>query len=382
MDIKISQTKKPIEDKPILLSKVEVEFKNGVASEIRAFSKDNSEVFSNHWYKKDGQTRPRYGVSFRHNSLTSRYDNYWLIGEKDPKTYIKLADVLRYQHSIELNFSPNNTTISLDVVDKPKELLVATSLNSYIYVNIYTDVLGLLRSDQGNGIIQTEASAKIFFSTLPHKKRLAFSFNYIMPYLRYARFENGFETIPNVSGSPFTNTGTIDRMAVNQRKYLDIGLKLNIFNFLGRFDNAYELNTFTGFAWFDARGPIDAVKTTKVGTTQYQGIVANTFEFGLEGRSSIVQYRNFGINLGAMIALQKIINNDSQLNSKKDPLFINAGLEPYYRVEWEVFYFPVANKQNKIFLRTYYTFNSNEKEDNFLRVQLGFKGKVNLSNKK
>jgi hypothetical protein len=268
----------------------------------------------------------------------------------------------------------------LDTVGKPKNLFVAASLNSYLHFNIYTDLLGLLRTDQGNGIIQTEASAKIFLSTLPHKNRLHFSFNYLMPYVRYARFENGFETIPTTMTINKTNTKsdtiiTIDKMLVNQRKYLDVGLKLNIVNWLGRFDNTYELNTFVGFGWFDRRGPIDIEKTKIIGSTQYQGILTNLFEWGLEGRASIIEYRNFGINLGAMIAAQKLLNN-------KNNTITNGGLECYYRAEWEVFFFPLSNKQGKIFLRNYYTFNTNEKDANFLRVQFGYKAKFNFSNKK
>jgi hypothetical protein len=99
------------------------------------------------------------------------------------------------------------------------------------------------------------------------------------------------------------------------------------------------------------------------------------FEWGLEGRASIIEYRNFGINLGAMIAAQKLLNN-------KNNTITNGGLECYYRAEWEVFFFPLSNKQGKIFLRNYYTFNTNEKDANFLRVQFGYKAKFNFSNKK
>ena len=362
-----------------IISSVDVRFKYGVASEIRAFTKDSTEIFSNLWSPSSEQICHRYGISYRHNALSKRNEKYYLIGEKDKSVSIKLGDVLDYTHKTGLNFVPSDTTVTLYNQKDKKEasIYVKTSLTSYINFNIYTDLLGLLRIDQGNGLIQSDASAKIYLTTLPARNKLRFHLNYLMPYARYSRFENSFQNVPNTENKSFETsmTNNISRMLLNQRKYFDAGLKLNIVNWIGKFDNNYELNAFSGFGWFNRQGPVDSENTTKTGTTQYQGILTNTFEFGLETRAAFLQYRNFGINTGFMATYQKIIN--AELN-KID----NGGFKPFYRTEAEVFYYPIKNSKDKIFLRTYYTFNGSKVEESFLRVQVGYKALFKISNKK
>lgn len=363
------------------ISKVEIQFKYGVAAEIRAFTKDSSEVFSNHWYNGKDLNRPRYGVSYRHNSISERNKGYYLIGENNSNRLIRLFDLLDYKHNTGLNFVPSDTLVRLFYEKDKKEakILVKTSLNSYINFNIYTDLLGLLKIDQSNGIIQSDASAKIYLTTLPARNKLRFHFNYLMPYAKLARFENGFQNVPTTENKSFRNirgqSDTLSRMLLNQRKFFDIGLKLNILNKIGKFDNIYELNAFTGFGWFNRQGPIDSVQTEKIGTTQYQGFLSNTFEFGFEARAAVLQYRNFGINTGIMATFQRIIN--ANLTGVAD-----GGFKPFYRTEAEIFFYPIAKSKDKIFLRTYHTFNSNENEESFLRIQVGYKAQFNISNKK
>ncbi len=370
--------------KEIDISKVDIRFKYGVATDIRAFAKDNSEVFSNHWYNGREPNRPRYGVSYRHNAISSRNKKYYLIGEKNPSKFIKLVDLIDYENRTGLNFAPSDTMITL-LNEKGKEeanILVRAFLNSYINFNIYTDLLGLLRIDQGNGIIQSDASAKIFLSTLPAKDKLRFHFNYLMPYARLARFENGFQNVPTTDndttsfGIRKSKSDNISRMLLNQRKVFDVGLKLNILNKIGKFDNTYELNTFAGFGWFRRQGPVDNELTQKLnGVKQYQGILTNTLEFGLETRAAILQYKNFGINTGLLASWQKIIN--AKLYNIAD-----GGFKPFYRTEAEIFYYPLEKSNDKIFLRTYYTFNNSQTEESFLRVQVGYKALFKISNKK
>ena len=376
---KDSENSKDSLNKIVTISKVDIVFKYGVASEIRAFTSDNTEVFSNHWFKDKSTIRPRYGVSFRYDALSERNKHYYLTGEKNVCSYIRLNDLISYDQRTGLNFVPDNTEIKLlnKKDSSSANISVKTSLNSYINLNVYTDLLGLLKIDQGNGLIQSDVSAKIYLNTLPAKNRLYFKFNYLMPYARYARFENGFQNVPNTKNKSFSadTSGNISRMLLNQRKIFDVGLKLNIFNKVGKFDNTYELNAFTGFGWFNRQGPVDNVNTKIIGTTQYQGILTNTFEFGLESRASILQYRNFGINTGAAVTFQKIIN--AELNKIDD-----GGFKAFYRTEAEIFYYPIKNSKDKIFLRTYYTFNGNTEEESFLRVQVGYKALFKISNKK
>lgn len=367
---------KPIE--LIEIEKADIQFKYGIATEIRVFSKNFEEIFSNHWFHGINK-RPRFGVSFRHSTFNNLVNYYRLVNENDPNRFIYLSDVIKYSSRTGLNFAPSDAIVTLEnKTDKNKaDISVKTSLNSYANLNIYTDMLGLLKIDQGNGIVQSDASAKIYLSTLPAKNRLRFKFNYLMPYARYARFENGFQNIPNSQNKSFGlgKNDTINRMLLNQRKFFDFGLKLNLYNRIGKFDNTFEFNILAGFGWFNRQGPIDSVLTKKTGSLQYQGLLSNTFDLGAETRVAIVQYRNFGMNLGIMANLQKIIN--AQENNIKD-----GGFKPVYRTEAEIYYYPIQNSRDKIFLRTYYTFNNNTKEENFLRVQIGYKALFNFPNKK
>ena len=259
--------------------------------------------------------------------------------------------------------------------DSVAKMYVKTSLSSYVHLNVYSDALNLFKADRGNALLQTEASAKIFLRTMPTKRKMNFMLNYISPYLKYSRFENGFSSVAADTIIGKKDTISINRMLVNQRKYLEIGLKLNIFTFVTPFYNTAELNVFCNFGWFDRQGDIDQAQTKLTGTTQYQGITSNTFDFGIEGRYSIFQSGNFGLNLAGMAYCQKIWNN-------KLSTYTNGGYEFFYRTEAEIFYFPIANSRDKIFLRSYHVMNNNPRETNFTQLQIGYKALFKLPNTK
>ncbi len=357
------------------ISRVEVLFKYGVAAEIKAYSGKTDEVYSNLWNNRFNKRRTRVGISFRHQLLNDRYRYFYLIGKSNPKSVIRMFDLLDYDIKSGLNYPPKDTLIVLTKKDSVSKMYVKTSLNSYIHLNVYSDALNLFKADRGNALLQTEASAKIFLRTMPTKHKMNFMLNYISPYLKYSRFENGFSSVIADTIIGKKDTISINRMLVNQRKYLDIGLKLNIFTFVTPFYNTAELNVFCNFGWFDRQGDIDQAQSKLTGTKQYQGITSNTFDFGIEGRYSVFQYRNFGLNLAGMVYCQKIWNN-------KLSTYTNGGYEFFYRTEAEIFYFPIANSKDKIFLRSYHVMNSNAKEANFTQLQIGYKALFKLPNAK
>ena len=372
---KLQETAKIKESKTETINKVDVLFRYGVAAEIKAYA-NSGEVYNNLWYNDSTKRRTRAGISFRHQMYNSKYQGFLLTGKNNPKSVIRMFDLIEYDDSVGVNFLPNDTTIRLTKKDSVAKMYVKTSLSSYVHLNIYSDALNLFKADRGNALLQTEASAKIFMRTIPTKRKMNFLLNYISPYLKYNRFENGFNSvIADTIREKKDTTISIDRMLVNQRKYLDIGLKLNIFTLVTRFYNTAELNVFCNFGWFDRRGDIDQAQTKLIGTTQYQGITNNTFDFGIEGRYSIFQYRNFGINLAGMAYCQKIWNN-------KLSAFTNSGYEFFYRTEAEIFYFPIANSKDKIFLRSYHIMNNSTKEANFTQLQIGYKALFKLPNTK
>jgi hypothetical protein len=369
--------KAPTKKDSIEIDTVKVLFKYGVAAEIKAYTKDG-EVYSNLWYNGYGKSRTRVGISFRHQIYKDSYRNFYLIGKNDEKSAIRLLDLLDYDAKIGLNYPPGDDTVRLTKAKPIHHISVKTSLSSYVHLNLYSDLLNLLGTDPSNGLLQTEASAKIFLRTLPNNKRINFMLHYLSPYLKYSRFENGFRDIVPTKVKSETSTDSvysIDRMLVNQRKFLDIGLKMNLFEHIGRFYNTAELNVLCNFGWVNERGKKDDLNSLRTGITQFESIPHNTLDLGIEGRYSIFQYRNFGINLGAMVFFQKIWNN-------KLTTFVNGGYQTFYRTEAELFYFPVANSKDKIFLRAYHVINNNPKEANFMQLQFGYKLQFKLPNGK
>ena len=303
----LSDTSFKPKEETVKIDTVEILFKYGVAAEIKVYAKDG-EIYSNLWYNGYEKPRTRVGISFRHQIYRDDYRNFWLMGKSNPKSGIKMLDLLDYDPKIGSNYPPGDGVVKLTKKYPADNISVNTSLSSYVHLNFYSDLLNLLGTDPGNGLLQTEASAKIFLRTLPTKKKINFLFHYLSPYLKFSRFENGFRDIVPTKVKSETSSDSafsIDRMLVNQRKFLDIGLKINLFDRISRFYNTTELNVFCNFGWFNRRGEKDILNSNRTGITQYQTIPSNTFDIGLEVRHSIFQYRNFGINLAAMVFAQR-----------------------------------------------------------------------------
>ncbi|MDR6561326.1 MULTISPECIES: hypothetical protein [unclassified Arcicella] len=359
------------------ISKVDIFFTNGIATEIKAYDENSKDIYRNLWNKGYKRWKQRFGVSFRHKIFIDRYKYYHLISDNESLKTIKLLDLLDYDAETQINFAPNDGKITLTKEHSNKKLTVNTSLNSYINLNIYSDLLSLLKSDRSNGLVQTEASARIFLNTMPLPKSVFLLFNYFEPSLKYSRFDNGYESIipTKLNKSLSTkDTFSIDRMSVNQRKFLEIGGKVNVFKKMGRFYNSYELNVFSNFGWFNLQG--EKLKDSlNSNVPLFQTSTGNTLDFGAEVKATILQYRNFGLNIGGSVRYQKIWNN-------KDQSFVNGGFQWFFAPEYELFYFPIANSKDKIFLRAKYLSNTNENERNFVQLQFGYKVEFKLPNSK
>lgn len=354
------------------ISKVEILFRNGFASEIKAFDSKNGNVYQNLWYRGWYKKRKRFGISFRDLDFKNTYKNYLLLTKNNKS--IALTELIDYNSSTGRNFVPDDGLITLTPKSPSKNLTVKTSLKSFIDVNIFSDFLSILKSDRGNALIQTELSSKIYLNTTPVSQGSSLWLHYVKPSLIYRRFENGFDNIKGRKDVQDTNSVIVDRLQVKQRTYLEIGIKGNIFNGISRHYNNIEVNAFTNFGWFNLQG-MALQNNLNSNTVLYESIPSNTLEFGLELKWLVLKYRNFGFTMGGSAMAQKIWNNKGKKVS-------NGEFSMFYSPEYELFYFPIANSKDKIFLRAKYMTNDNKDEQNYSQLQIGYQAEFKLPNSK
>ncbi|MDJ1505413.1 hypothetical protein [Xanthocytophaga agilis] len=245
------------------IQSVELYFRDGVVSEIKVYTIDEKtnekEVFTNTFTKvfRNGRwiKRNRIPVSLRHADYKKYLETLRLYANLNDKTkFIRIGDIINYDPQIGKNYPPSDGYITLNNETKTKPVIVNTSLNSYINLNVYTDFLSLVKAERGNGLVQTEASAHILLNTKNHKYKPFFFVNFLEPSLKFSRFDNGFSSVVPDTIDKDLNKISINRMYLNQRSYLNTSIRLNLFRKIYRFYSELELNTLVGFNWANVRG--------------------------------------------------------------------------------------------------------------------------------
>ncbi|MGM9508815.1 hypothetical protein ACS5NO_13855 [Larkinella sp. GY13] len=377
----------------VRIQKVEASISNGVISDLKVYADiykyksvtkqyeyEISEIFTNIVSRKKEiidspnvnttSRKKRIPISIRHLIYDSRIGEtkLYAIGMAQGRykfDFLKFGEVLWYNPNLDRNYPPGDDP---SIVLKPesehreKKLTTRTSLRSYINLNIYTDFLSLVKAERGNGLVQTEASAHIFLNTKNNHNRFSYFLNYLEPYFKYSRFDTGFNSV-NPDTTADGRIG-INRNLLNQRSFLNLGIKLNLFKWITKFNNEYEINLFSQFDWANARGkaltrinPSDAV--------EYEFQRVNMLGIGAEVKYKTVLYRNFGLTSGWRTSKQELWNR---------PGFENKKWSWYHSPEFELFYYPISNSDDKVFFRFRTVLTTFRSEQHFVQLQLGYKG--------
>ena len=384
----------------VRVQKAELSIFNGVVSDIKVYAdiykwdttkkeylKEVSEIFSNLVSRKNaiidvskGTTtihKKRVPISIRHLIYDSRIaeTKLYSVGMAQGRyknDYIKFGDVIWYDPNLARNYPPgDNESIILtpEPENREKKLTTRTSLRSYINLNIYSDFLALTKAEKGNGLVQTEASAHIFLNTKNNVNKYSYFLNYLEPYMKFSRFDTGYNT---VNADTLDNGQiNINRSLLNQRSFLNLGIKLNLFRWITKFNNDFEINTFSQFDWANARGKA-LTRANASDALEYESLRVNMLSLGAEIKYRTILYRNFGLTSGWKTSFQELWNR---------PEYENKKWSWYHSPEFELFYFPIAKSDDKIFIRFKTLITTFHNERNFVQLQVGYKGQFNFKTK-
>lgn len=383
----------------VRVQKAELSIFNGVVSDIKVYAdiykKDSSgvyvkfvsEIFSNLISKNediidrnDGYAvskKKRIPISIRHLIYDSRIaeTKLYSVGMARGRyrnDYIKFGEVIWYDPNLARNYPPgDNESIVLtpEAEKRTKILTTRTSLRSYINLNIYSDFLALTKAEKGNGLVQTEASAHIFLNTKNIIDKYSYFLNYLEPYMKFSRFDTGYNT---VNADTLDNGQiNINRSLLNQRSFLNLGIKLNLFRWVTKFNNDLEINTFSQFDWANARGKA-LTRVNASDAIEYESLRVNMLSLGAEIKYRTILYRNFGLTSGWKTSFQELWNR---------PEYENKKWSWYHSPEFELFYFPIAKSDDKIFIRFKTLITTFHSERNFVQLQVGYKGQFNFKTK-
>ena len=238
---------------------------------------------------------------------------------------IKLVDVLAYLLSLDNhNYSVDDKIVSLTPKDSVTSITLNTGINSFLDYRIYTDFLSLF-GKEGNGLIQTEVSIKIYYNIQPIN-RYFYVLNYFEPYFKYSKFDSDF-SFQEVSDT--VGEISINRVAFNQYAYVELGFMTNLLK-IDFYQHSFELiNVGFDYKYSDIK---------KVNAES--PITLNSFAYYFGVNASLMKYKNFGMDIGFLGYFQRILNSEIEFSRDFDP---------YYVTDATLFYHPRKKKQNMIF---------------------------------
>lgn len=273
--------------------------------------------------------------------------------------YILLSEILEY---IGDGYIPDDTTIALTPAKSKKKLSATSNLNSLINFAIYTDLTGLL-GRRANAIINTDVSGRFITNTrnIPHKDITPLAFieaNFVL-----SKFDSKFKSLD--SSSIKSGSGgakdTVDRMLMMQTAWFKGSVKLNLLSWRFFYYQAAYLN-------IGAR--INVVNGDSLFKKERDILF---FDYFLEGVYSISKLRNFGLDLTFRQSFQKVAD--------KEP-FSNNGWQFIFNPQVSFSYFPIENRNSKIYLRFNYFANRKKDASNFYQLELGIKSDLKFGSKK
>lgn len=334
---------------------IELKIRRGSIKDIRIFGTiNNKEVV----FGRENRSIDIFKINDESQGFKGGFNNKRYLELIYPKEeedyYIKLSKILVYDYVMGKKFFPKDTIIPIKTdnksVGKKIPLYKDVYLNSYLEGRLYTDVIGL-NGEEANGVAQAEIKAHFNLNTQSN-------FAFVEPSLHYSKFtkDNDFVVLDSVQSNALTN--------FHRQSFLNVGLKLNIIKreFGDRYDLEY-LNIGSQYSWTRLK---EITSTTDITNTVH---LFNSF---IEIKGKMNEFHNFGISLGNKFLYELPVQDQS------------LDLDPfswYIIPELEIFYYPVENKNNTIYLRFTYTSNTRNHDFDYPSLQFGYKFRIKLNQK-
>ena len=335
---------------------IELKIRRGSVNDIRVFGKMNGEKVV---FGRENRSIDIFKVNDESQKSLSKIKNKrylkLLYPKQDTPHYLKLSEILGYDYVMGKKFFPKDTVIPMIKLNSKSigekiPLYKDVHLNSYLEGRLYTDVIGL-NGEEANGVAQAEIKAHFNLNTQSN-------FAFVEPSLHYSKFtkDNDFVVLDSVQSNALTN--------FHRQSFLSVGLKLNIIK--REFGDRYDLellNIGSQYSWTRLK---DITSTTDITNTVH---LFNSF-FEIKGKMN--EFHNFGISLGNKFLYELPVQDQ------------NLDLNPfswYIIPELEIFYYPVENKNNTVYLRFTYTSNTRNHDFDYPSLQFGYKFRIKLKQK-
>ena len=342
------------------ITKVELYVSEGAFKYLRAYTKEGK-IFENDVYISITRFR-----KYRDNRILNIDNDF-----KGMCEFIVLGDFLDYLFVSGNNYAPSNTSMELDTANLKKNISIKAGLNSFIEFKTYTDFLAVL-GEEPNGLVQVEASSRIVGNTGNWiRNKNVFFFNYLEPLFRFSKFDNDFSSLVIDSTSIITDTISssslleIDRVLLNQISKFDIQLKTNLARIYYKRGNYIEVSALIRYQYSD----IDY---------RNERNTANLVGLGGEVGYTLPRYKNFGIDINLSYLAQRITKNTGFDVDLFDEIG-NDGYVNFITPEIELYYYPLKNKENQIYLRFVAINALNVDSRNYNQLQIGYKSKISLN---
>ena len=332
----------------IFVEEIGIEIYEGVIADLKVKLTDGS-IFAN-----------KTGISL---TRIRKYGPRKLFEINGNNRYIYLKDVLTYSSYPGKSYLPEDISLIIEKDEERKELNINNDLKSYLDFRIYTDFLGLI-DEASNGIVNFEASSKIYISPSPLRGLFKWDYHFfkdVKPYVSYSRFDNDNKSIKSSvnTNDPNNRFEIDDKLDLLQNAFVKVGAEFNILQIKGEKEFPFSIH-------FPFRLELNMSETEIMD----ERISINSHVYGTGINASLRRFNNFGLNLGFSFDWISPRFSSEKIIEVKN--FKTLGFDS------ELFFYGNKEKSSAIFLRLS-TRRLNGQDKNFSMIQVGYKKAFSFS---
>jgi hypothetical protein len=323
-EIQVYNEKETVVEK-ISISEVTFDIKDGVIIDLQVVTTDHR-IFTN-------LSAPIALSRFHRCDILGYYNG-------NETVYIRSCDFISWKR--HNTFIPDDQHFRLTKKNSSKILFRGAGLNQISDVRFYSDLLGTL-GNEANGIAQTEGSTRIFINNLNFKNTGLIFFRYGGISFQASKLDSKFSTTKNDSN--------LTNLKFLQRNWLNIDLTANIFS-------VWLQNKSRSWASLNAGAGATLTRLAEKSDTLSR---TGNYYF-LEVLGEFKEISNFGIDFSTRffwLTVPGVGGNFGKLN-------------PLIKVSTNIYWSPLANTRNRVFLRVNYFQDLVEKGEPFFQFQVGY----------
>ncbi len=239
-------------------------------------------------------------------------------------------------------YIPDNANFTLNSNDNIHTFYKGVDLNTIFDIRLYTDGLATF-GGQPNGLIQTDA----FFSQIIHRNNIRNTGIFLLNNFKINLTASKFD-----SKVGYTDSANFNRTSLYQRSWLNTDIALNVIN------GWLEKKSLSSW-YIDIGAGISlsnlAKSTDTVTITSTYLFIEPGFDF------------KFGDNFGTLVSSKIMWNYSPQIEFDRQ-----GGERIFFKPSVGLFWNPLGNQANRIFIRGIYNVDTRDKVNSFFQLQFGY----------